>query len=114
MWMDEDDFYDYSEEKEAQELEAQELEGMTADELKQELLKERAKTQELQKIVESYTDEYMTEEERDEARINRIVAERHAEEDRKNDERAENDELFAYELRCIRYLESRYDDYYGY
>ena len=41
------------------------------------------------------------------------VAERLAEEDRRNDERAAEDELYAAELRQIRYLESRYDDYYG-
>lgn len=47
-------------------------------------------------------------------KINMMVAERLAEEDRKNDERAAKDPDFAYELRQIRYLESRYDDYYGY
>lgn len=47
-------------------------------------------------------------------KINMMVAERLAEEDRKNDERAAEDPDFAYELRQIRYLESRYDDYYGY
>lgn len=47
-------------------------------------------------------------------KINMQVAERLAEEDRRNDKRAAKDELYAAELRQIRYLESRYDDYYGY
>ena len=50
-------------------------------------------------------DDYM------ERKINVQVAERLAEEDRRNDRRAAEDELFAAELRQIRYLESRYDDY---
>ena len=44
--------------------------------------------------------------------INIMVSERLAEEDRKNDERAAEDPDFAWELRQIRYLESRYDYYY--
>lgn len=52
-------------------------------------------------------DDYM------ERKINMQVAERLAEEDRRNDERAAKDELYAMELRQIRYLESRYDDYRG-
>lgn len=52
-------------------------------------------------------DDYM------ERQVNMRVAERLAEEDRRNDERAAEDELYAMELRQIRYLESRYDDDYG-
>lgn len=52
-------------------------------------------------------DDYM------ERKVNMMVAERLAEEDRRNDERAAEDELYAMELRQIRYLESRYDDDYG-
>lgn len=52
-------------------------------------------------------DEYM------DRKVNMMVAERLAEEDRRNDERAAEDELYAMELRQIRYLESRYDDDYG-
>lgn len=48
-------------------------------------------------------DDYMDRE------VNRMVAERLAEEDRRNDERAAEDELYAYELQQIRWLESRYD-----
>lgn len=60
-------------------------------------------------IDEDFDDEY-----EQEALVNRIVSERLAEEDRINDERAENDPDYAWELRQIRYMESRYDDYYGY
>ena len=58
-------------------------------------------------------DEYVDYEDYMERKINMQVAERLAEEDRRNDERAAEDELYAAELRQIRYLESRYDDYYG-
>lgn len=58
-------------------------------------------------------DEYHDPEYDDECRVNAMVAERLAEEDRRNDERAAEDELYAAELRQIRYLESRYDDDYG-
>lgn len=58
-------------------------------------------------------DEYVDYEDYMERKINMQVAERLAEEDRRNDERAAKDELYAAELRQIRYLESRYDDYYG-
>ena len=56
-------------------------------------------------------DEYVDYDDYMERKINMQVAERLAEEDRRNDERAAEDELFAAELRQIRYLESRYDDY---
>lgn len=59
-------------------------------------------------------DEYVDYDDYMERKINMMVAERLAEEDRRNDERAAEDELYAEELRQIRYLESRYDDYYGY
>lgn len=42
----------------------------------------------------------------DDAIVNRMVAERMAEEDRINDERAAEDPDFAWELRQIRYMES--------
>ena len=58
-------------------------------------------------------DEYVDYDDYMERKINMEVAERLAEEDRRNDERAAEDELYAAELRQIRYLESRYDDYYG-
>lgn len=58
-------------------------------------------------------DEYVDYDDYMERKINMQVAERLAEEDRCNDERAAEDELYAAELRQIRYLESRYDDYYG-
>lgn len=56
-------------------------------------------------------DEYVDYDDYMERKINMQVAERLAEEDRRNDERAAEDELFAAELRQIRYLELRYDDY---
>ena len=56
-------------------------------------------------------DEYVDYDDYMERKINMQVAERLAEEDRRNDKRAAEDELFAAELRQIRYLESRYDDY---
>ena len=87
---------------------------MTKAELEQELEAVKAENEKLRKIVAEYeTDEYYDEEYEQEALVNRIVAEKLAEEDRRNDERAKDDELFAYELQCIRYLESRYDDDYG-
>ena len=58
-------------------------------------------------------DEYVDYDDYMERKINMEVAERLAEEDRRNDARAAEDELYAAELRQIRYLESRYDDYYG-
>lgn len=58
-------------------------------------------------------DEYVDYDDYMERKINMMVAERLAEEDRRNDERAAEDELYAEELRQVRYLESRYDDYYG-
>jgi len=80
---------------------------------KEELLEENKKLKEENRILREYVaEDYFDPEVEDEARINEIVAKRHAEEDRKNDERAEEDELFAMELRQIRYLESRYDDEY--
>ena len=87
----------------------------TKEELEYELETLKAENKKLRKIVAEYeSDEYYDEEYEQECLVNRIVAEKLAEEDRKNDERAEHDELFAYELRQIRYLESRYDDEYGY
>jgi len=87
---------------------------MTKAELEQELEAVKAENEKLRKIVaENETDEYYDEEYEQECLVNRIVAEKLAEEDRKNDERAQEDELFAMELRQIRYLESRYDDDYG-
>lgn len=56
-------------------------------------------------------DDYVDYDDYMERKINMQVAECLAEEDRRNDERAAEDELFAAELRQIRYLESRYDDY---
>ena len=88
---------------------------MTKDELEQELEAVKAENGKLRKIIAEYEtdDEYYDEEYEQEALVNRIVAEKLAEEDRKNDERAQEDELFAMELGQIRYLESRYDDDYG-
>ena len=60
---------------------------------------------------DEYTD--MNYEEYMDRKVNMMVAERLAEEDRRNNERAAEDPDFAYELRQIRYLESRYDDEYG-
>lgn len=59
-------------------------------------------------------DEYVDYDDYMDRRINMMVEERLAAEDRRNDERAAEDELYAAELRQIRYLESRYDDDYGY
>lgn len=83
--------------------------------LEQELETVKAENEQLRKIVaECYEpDEVFDDEYEQECLVNRIVAERLAEEDRRNDECAKDDELFAYELQCIRYLESRYDDDYG-
>ena len=88
----------------------------TKAELEYELETLKAENKKLRKIVAEYEgdDEVYDEEFEQECLVNRIVAEKLAEEDRKNDERAEHDELFAYELQQIRYLESRYDDEYGF
>ena len=87
---------------------------MTKAELEQELEAVKAENEKLRRIVAEYeTDEHYDDEYEQECLVNRIVAEKLAEEDRKNDERAQEDELFAMELRQIRYLESRYDDDYG-
>lgn len=58
-------------------------------------------------------DDYVDYDDYMDRKVNMMVAERLAEEDRRNDERAAEDELYAMELRQIRYLESRYDDDYG-
>lgn len=60
-----------------------------------------------------YDDEYVDYDDYMDRKVNMMVAERLAEEDRRNDKRAAKDELYAMELRQIRYLESRYDDEYG-
>lgn len=60
-----------------------------------------------------YDDEYVDYDDYMDRKVNMMVAERLAEEDRRNDKRAAEDELYAMELRQIRYLESRYDDEYG-
>ena len=80
--------------------------------LRQMLITANAENKKLRKVVADYEceNEEYDEEERTEALVNRIVEERLAEEDRRNDERAKDDPDYAYELRCIRYLESRYDD----
>lgn len=57
-------------------------------------------------------DDYVDYDDYMDRKVNMMVAERLAEEDRRNDERAAKDELYAMELRQIRYLESRYDDDY--
>ena len=86
---------------------------MTKEEMLSRINELEAENKKLRKCVAEYeSEEYFDADAEDEARINRIVAEKLAEEDRKNDERAENDPDFAYELRQIRYLESRYDDDY--
>ena len=86
---------------------------MTKTEMGQRLEELEAENKTLRKMVAEYEADDCYEDD-DEAKINRIVAEKLAEEDRLNDERAANDPDFAYELRCIRYLESRYDDDYGF
>lgn len=58
-------------------------------------------------------DEYVDYDDYMERKINMMVAERLAEEDRHNDERAAEDPDYAHELSQIRYLESRYDSDYG-
>lgn len=88
------------------------LEKMDASQLRMALIDMNDENKKLRKIVAEYeSDDYV---EDDEALVNRIVAEKLAEEDRINDERAADDPDFAWELRQIRYMESRYDDDYGY
>lgn len=87
---------------------------MTKAELEYELEEVKDENRRLKQLVASYeSEDWIDQEAEDEARVNRIVAERIAEEDRKNDERAAEDSDYAWELRQIRYMESRYDDMYG-
>ena len=86
---------------------------MTKAELEYELETLKEENQKLRNIVAEYMADETGDYYDDEAKVNRWVAERLAEEDRRNDERAENDPDFAWELRQIRYMESRYDDEYG-
>lgn len=84
---------------------------ITKYEMKQELEALKAENARLRKIVAEYEDCYYDEEYEQECAVNRIVAERFAEEDRKNDERAAEDPDYAWELRQIRYMESSDDDW---
>ena len=86
---------------------------MTKAELEYELETLKAENEKLRNIISEYVADETGDYDDDEARVNRWVAEKLAEEDRKNDERAEHDPDFAWELRQIRYLESQYDDDYG-
>ena len=92
-------------------LEEMNLDEMDVSQLQMALVNAMDENKKLRKIVANYeSDDYI---EDDEALVNRIVEERLAEEDRINDERAADDPDFAWELRQIRYMESRYDDDYG-
>ena len=85
---------------------------MTKKELEARVMVLEAENKRLRDVV-GYDDEYVDYDDYIDRKVNMMVAERLAEEDRRNDKRAAKDELYAMELRQIRYLESRYDDEYG-
>ena len=85
---------------------------MTKKELEARVMVLEAENKRLRDAV-GYDDEYVDYDDYIDRKVNMMVAERLAEEDRRNDKRAAKDELYAMELRQIRYLESRYDDEYG-
>lgn len=86
---------------------------MTKKELEARVMVLEAENKRLRDAVGYDDDEYVDYDDYIDRKVNMMVAERLAEEDRRNDKRAAKDELYAMELRQIRYLESRYDDEYG-